>query len=150
MRKLFFLLFLPLSLSFGQSLVNGMLYDNWDFLKKDFLWKTKNLKYEEKDAMGFKGYLITDTLNYIVIEKLYMFNSGGIQKARGIMNKNKTKIDSEKLFNYLLQYMNKSLGKCFSNNDILGIRGISWKTDRFQVLLNFGSDNCMLTILKQK
>lgn len=148
MYKYILILLFSISAIYGQTTLNRLLNDNWEISKSDFLNKFSITKYEEKEAMGYSGYKFGDSLNSIPVEIVYLFKTNGNQAIRGISNKIRSEESSKKFFNFLFSSLNKLLGKPTSDNDMLGARMIQWKNNDETIMLNYGADTCMLTIMK--
>ena len=137
------------NISYGQIILNKVLNESWELSEFDFSKSIKTIEYKEKSAMGFTGYIIPDTMNSIPVDIGYFFNSDGAQTMRGISNKNKTEVDSKKLFDLLFPSLNKLFGDSISDKEMFGSRMIRWKYKGYKIIImNYGSDTCMLSIIR--
>lgn len=148
MFKYIFIIGFSISISYGQTSLNSLLNESWAVSKSDFLQKFNIPNYEEKEAMGYSGYKFSDSLKSIAVEIVYLFKANGNQAIRGISNKIKSEESSKKFFNFLYSSLNKLLGESSSDNDMLGARMIQWKNNGDTVMINYGADTCMLTIIR--
>jgi len=148
MLKPFFIFLFFLGITYGQTNVDKILNESWQFSKKELFAQFKGKNLEEKETMGYSGYVMLDTLNSLIIDIGFFFNSDDIQKMRGVMNKNKSEKESKKLFELLFSSINKLLGKAIADNEMMGARMLQWKSKDHTIILNHSSDTCMLSILK--
>jgi len=148
MYKYLFLFVFFFNISYGQTTINSVLNESWEISKIDLLQILKTKNYEEKKVMGYSGYLVSDTLNFIPVNIGYFFNSNGIQTMRGISNSNKSEEASKKLFNLLFSSLNELLGNTISDNEMLGSRMIQWENKKHKIILFYNSDTCMLSIIR--
>lgn len=148
MYKIILLFIIFFSMSYSQTSLNNILFESWSSSENDFLLKNKNEKYVKKEAMGYTGYLTSDTLNSIEVETTYFFDSNNKQVMRGIQNKNQSEAISKKFFNHILSSLNESIGISTNDSDMLGARIIKWKHKGYNIILIYKSDECILTITK--
>ena len=148
MLKYFFISILFLNISYSQNNIDKIINESWSLSKQEFFRSLKTDNFEKREAMGYSGFVIIDTLNSDIVEIGYFFNSEGIQSMRGISNKNKSEKESKKLFDFLFPSIKELLGKPISENEMLGSKIIQWKTKNSKIFINYNSEICMLSILK--
>ena len=148
MLKTFVISLFLFSVAYSQTSIDKLLNDSWVFSKNEFHSQLKGKDLEEKESMGYSGYIIADTLEGLVVDVGFFFNSSGIQKMRAVMNKNKSEKESQKLFVFLFSSINKLLGTAISDNEMMGARMIQWKKEEHTIILTHSSNNCILSIIK--
>lgn len=148
MLKYFFISVLFFNITYSQNSIDKIINESWVLTKQEFFSSLKTEDFEKREAMGYSGFVIVDTLNSNIVEIGYFFNSEGIQSMRGISNKNKSEKESKKLFDFLYSSVKELLGKPISENEMLGSKIIQWKNKNSKIFINYNSETCMLSILK--
>lgn len=148
MLKYFFISLILFNISYSQNNIDKIINESWSLSKQEFYSSLKTDKFEKREAMGYSGFVIIDTLNSNIVEIGYFFNSEGKQSMRGISNKTKSGNESKKLFDFLYSSINKLLGKPISENEMLDVKIIQWKNKNSKIFINYSSDTCMLSIIK--
>lgn len=148
MLKYFFISVLLFNISYSQTSIDKIINESWSLSKQEFFSSFKTKDFEKREAMGYSGFVIVDTLNSNIVEIGYLFNLEGIQSLRGITNKNKSEKESKKLFDFLYSSIKELLGQPISENEMLGAKIIYWKNKNLKVFINYKSETCLLSILK--
>jgi len=148
MLKYFIITILFFDISYSQTSIEKILNESWSLSKQDFLISLKSKNFEKREAMGYSGFIILDTLNSNIVEIGYFFNSEGIQSMRGISNKTKSEKESKKLFDFLFSAIKELFGAPISENEMFGSKMIQWKYNDLKILINYNSETCMLSVIK--
>jgi hypothetical protein len=148
MYKYFFLTLFFVSTAFCQTTINKIIKDQWDCTKNKLFESLNEKNYEEKEAMGYTGFVVVDTISAVAIDLGYFFNSNNIQSLRAISNHNKTDDESKVLFEILFSSLQKLLGDPKSNNESFGTKMVIWKDDSLTIMLNHNSNTCMMSLIK--
>ncbi len=149
LKKIIILIFVvSFQINFAQTNFTNLICNNWEINKTQFIEDNKNKQLEEKSALIYTGYLFKVKVDSMPLRVAYFFNSDGEQKMRGISNAIVDKKNAKETYKYFINQMQLIFDKPSSETNMLGVKMIRWENDSLKFVLNYKSDTCLLSILK--
>jgi len=136
--------------SFAQFSLEKFLDEPFNLNYKTVKSSLKGKQVEETVILKYKSIVYYDYLDPVSVKVGYMFDVDDTQKGKTIMNGKESESDAQKLFEILLNALEKKFSKNYSKTELGNMTMINWRGLKdLSVILSRQGNKTILTIVKK-